>query len=309
MKKLAIISLFWGITLNGQDVSAFAGSLSFNYSGLGGTGTFSADFEEDTTTGAGATILSNEDTTFLMITAFIADGDSSVDMFMMLLRDTTGAGFSDDNVGIFNPLDPFPSVILMEDIDSAFAESFLDILPDSADIADSDSTELFTDSLFAEIIGLLISNAYVNVSGAISFTSSDSDSVAGSFNALLTPTNPFYAKTITNGQFSLYPVEIPMDLAVDTGPMIIPQQIEIRSVSPNPFNPSAEITFSTDKNSFITLDIFDISGAHVQSLTNGTYRPGTYSIVWHPGNQSAGVYFVVLSSPSGIATRKLIYLK
>ncbi len=291
----------------GQDPTTYSGSLSFNYSGLGGNGTFSGDFSVDTTSGAGAIQFADEDTTTLIISAFQPAGDDSVDIFLILLRDTTGDGITDATFPIFNPEDPFPSMILLENIDSVFAADLFSILPDSSDIVNPDSIN--TDSLLAEILTLLVNNAYVNVSGGITFATSDSDSVAGSFNGLVTPTNIFYAKTITNGQFNLYPAEIPIDLAVQPESQVIPRQFEIQTIAPNPFNPSTTIIFSVNEKTFITLDIVDVTGAHVQRLSNGSYQPGTHSIVWHPQNQSAGLYFALLSSSSGIATRKILFLK
>lgn len=303
--SLIILSL----SLYAQDPSVFSGSLSFEFSGLGGSGSFSADFEEDTTSAAGAALWTDADTTYMLVSAFKAESDSTLDVFLMMLRDTSGSGITNQNLGIFNPTDPFPSMILMEDMDTSLAASFIDLVPDSAELTDLDSTELFTDSLFAEIVGLLISNAYINVSGAITFTSSDSDSVAGSFSGILTPTNPFYARTISNGQFNLYPVEIPIELSVENKAVLFPLDFELTALYPNPFNPAVTLEFSVNQPSLLALNIYNLKGEAVESLFEAVYTPGIHSASWVPADMPSGVYIAALSSYNSVVSRKILYIK
>ena len=116
--------------------------------------------------------------------------------------------------------------------------------------------------------------------------------------------------TLVNSQALSIPVTLGVtSMTVVVGKTEVPGTFALGYASPNPFNPSTTIIFPVNEKTFITLDIVDVTGAHVQRLSNGSYQPGTHSIVWHPQNQSAGLYFALLSSSSGIATRKILFLK
>jgi FG-GAP-like repeat/Secretion system C-terminal sorting domain len=78
---------------------------------------------------------------------------------------------------------------------------------------------------------------------------------------------------------------------------------------PNPFNPSTVISYSINKNSFINLKVYDLTGKEVAVLVNENQRAGTYSVNFNAGNFPSGVYFYRLSAQDFIENKKMLYIK
>lgn len=81
---------------------------------------------------------------------------------------------------------------------------------------------------------------------------------------------------------------------------------------PNPFNPETNIRFSIQRQSEITLSVFDINGKEVARLIdNMRYNAGDYSVALKASefNLTSGVYFYKLTSGNFSGTRKMVLLK
>ena len=59
----------------------------------------------------------------------------------------------------------------------------------------------------------------------------------------------------------------------------------------------------------ISLSIFDINGRNLETLFSGSIAPGTKSIRWDSGQNSSGIYFVVLETEHYVDSKKLILVK
>jgi hypothetical protein len=83
---------------------------------------------------------------------------------------------------------------------------------------------------------------------------------------------------------------------------------------PNPFSGSATISFVLPRPGSASLEIYDLCGRKVSTLTQGRKQRGAYSLTWN-GNDSqgrrlsAGVYFYRLNSEGISLTRRLVLLK
>ncbi len=85
---------------------------------------------------------------------------------------------------------------------------------------------------------------------------------------------------------------------------------------PNPFNPSTTISFSVTQNSdFVTLEIYNIKGQKIKTLTNNLFTQGTHSIIWNGDDKngasvSSGIYFYKLFvNGKAKAVKKCLLLK
>ncbi len=78
---------------------------------------------------------------------------------------------------------------------------------------------------------------------------------------------------------------------------------------PNPFNPSTSIEFSMESTGHVSLKIYDITGAEVAQLVDGTYGAGSHSIQFNPGSLSAGTYLYVIESNGLREVKRMAYLK
>jgi hypothetical protein len=83
---------------------------------------------------------------------------------------------------------------------------------------------------------------------------------------------------------------------------------------PNPFNARTEIRFGLDKAQAVSLDIYDIGGRKVRTLTDSDYEAGVHTIFWDSRNDSgdpvaSGTYFYKLTTDSDNLIKKMVLLK
>jgi hypothetical protein len=77
-------------------------------------------------------------------------------------------------------------------------------------------------------------------------------------------------------------------------------------VYPHPVTSSAIISFTIQQDADILIDLFDLSGKKVKTIAAGNFDAGNHTISFHPGNLSAGIYFLQLKTVMGIQQQKLI---
>ncbi|MBN2829666.1 MAG: T9SS type A sorting domain-containing protein [Candidatus Cloacimonetes bacterium] len=102
--------------------------------------------------------------------------------------------------------------------------------------------------------------------------------------------------------------------AVDEN-IIEPNEItSLQSNYPNPFNPETTIAFSLKEKGNVKIDIYNITGQHIYTVTNETYDPGHHTIIWNGDGKNGnkvptGIYFYKMESGTYTKTRKMILLK
>jgi len=80
--------------------------------------------------------------------------------------------------------------------------------------------------------------------------------------------------------------------------------------APNPVSSSTSISFSLPAASNVSLDIFDVSGRLVRTLSSGLKDAGTHQVTWNGKDDSGsrlanGVYYYRLSTSTGVAAKTL----
>ena len=83
---------------------------------------------------------------------------------------------------------------------------------------------------------------------------------------------------------------------------------------PNPFNPSANIVFSTNERSPVQISIFNISGEKITEFDLGIKNQGEHTHAWHSRNKDGaqvptGVYFFIIKTNSKKESGKMILLR
>ena len=89
----------------------------------------------------------------------------------------------------------------------------------------------------------------------------------------------------------------------------IPSKYELTQNYPNPFNPSTSIDFSIPQSGYVRLGVFDMLGREVETLVNGEYESGTYSVTWNASRYASGAYVYLLQSGDFTATKKMMIVK
>ncbi len=78
---------------------------------------------------------------------------------------------------------------------------------------------------------------------------------------------------------------------------------------PNPFNPATNISFNLPTADHATLNVYNVRGALVTTLFNGSLEAGNHVVTWDGSTVASGVYFYRLTTSEGSQTRKMLLLK
>ena len=89
---------------------------------------------------------------------------------------------------------------------------------------------------------------------------------------------------------------------------------EIKSIFPNPFNPSTKIQYDIASDSFVKLEVYNLKGQKVKTLVNEYKEAKTYDVVWngktdYNSDVTSGIYFVKLQTADQVFTKKVVLLK
>jgi len=95
---------------------------------------------------------------------------------------------------------------------------------------------------------------------------------------------------------------------------VVPARYAVTSVSPNPFNAVAEISYAVPERSRVSIGVYNVQGQLVRRLLDRVTSPGEYRVIRdgkdaddHP--VGSGVYFCRLSAGDHEDTRKMVLLK
>ncbi|MCX5752115.1 MAG: FG-GAP-like repeat-containing protein [Candidatus Krumholzibacteria bacterium] len=92
------------------------------------------------------------------------------------------------------------------------------------------------------------------------------------------------------------------------------QLLALHQNHPNPFNPVTTIGYSLPSASYVTLEIYDVSGRRIARLVNEAQKGGAHTIEWagldEKGNPvSSGTYIYRLKAGKEVISRKMILLR
>ena len=91
---------------------------------------------------------------------------------------------------------------------------------------------------------------------------------------------------------------------------LTPEQYQLYSLYPNPFNPSLNIHFSLATPGKINILVYNSNGQEVESvLINKYLQVGKYNFSWDAGKNPSGLYFVKLESKNFTSVKKALFLK
>jgi len=112
-----------------------------------------------------------------------------------------------------------------------------------------------------------------------------------------------------NGQYRNFTIHVNAPFLDVAGNAMAPEEFELLSAYPNPFNSSLTLRYNLKQSSDVKLNVYDMRGSLVQSLVVGEKPKGTHSIVWNANQASAGVYMVKLENSGQTTMRKVMLLR
>jgi hypothetical protein len=89
----------------------------------------------------------------------------------------------------------------------------------------------------------------------------------------------------------------------------IPSEITLNSVYPNPFNPSATISFTVPSSQHVKISLFDMAGREVAVLFDGRKDEGSHRINLNGENLSSGNYMVRLIAGNTMKSQTISLIK
>ncbi len=90
----------------------------------------------------------------------------------------------------------------------------------------------------------------------------------------------------------------------------LPEKFGLENAYPNPFNPVTTVNFKLPIESQVHIQVFDIQGRLIETLSNGIMMSGGYhSVIWNADDHSSGLYIVKMLAGDHVSTQKLLLVK
>lgn len=110
-----------------------------------------------------------------------------------------------------------------------------------------------------------------------------------------------------SGWMDVWLVKFSPEQAARTTPT--PQNACLMSVFPNPFNSSAQISFTLPVTSRMSLRLYDVLGREVKLLMDETQTAGEHRVSFDGSNLSSSIYFCRMQAGNMQITRKIVLMK
>ena len=89
----------------------------------------------------------------------------------------------------------------------------------------------------------------------------------------------------------------------------VPEEFLLKNAYPNPFNPVTTLEFGIPVDGNVSIEIYNLQGRLVETLTERYMEAGYHSVVWNADSHSSGMYFVQMRAGEFLKTQKLILVK
>ena len=88
-----------------------------------------------------------------------------------------------------------------------------------------------------------------------------------------------------------------------------PTSFVLMPAYPNPFNPITNIQYGVPKESFVSIQVYDINGKLIDSLVDSFQSTGYHTITWDASKQSTGLYFIKFKVENNTQIQKVFLVK
>lgn len=94
----------------------------------------------------------------------------------------------------------------------------------------------------------------------------------------------------------------------------VPSSTRLMGNLPNPFNPTTEIRFDLSKRVTVSLEIYNVSGQRVRTLSAGSLPAGSHAVTWDGRDDtgtsvSSGVYFYRLQAGEFTESKRMTLIR
>jgi hypothetical protein len=120
--------------------------------------------------------------------------------------------------------------------------------------------------------------------------------------------NIVFGETTSLSPFALGMPQTPTGVD-DEASEVLPASFVLDQNYPNPFNPITEISFDLPRGSVVKLEVFNLIGQLVATLSNDYFSAGQHTVTWNANKRASGVYLYRLTAGELVETRKMLLLK
>lgn len=89
----------------------------------------------------------------------------------------------------------------------------------------------------------------------------------------------------------------------------VPEIFSLHQNYPNPFNAETIIRYDLPKESYVRINLYDITGKEIKVLVDGYHTAGYYSVHLKAENHSSGIYFYRITASEFSSIKKLVLVK
>jgi len=86
----------------------------------------------------------------------------------------------------------------------------------------------------------------------------------------------------------------------------IDNKVSVSQNRPNPFNGNTQIDINLDKAANVSVEVINITGQTVYSMSLGRKASGTHTVNLNSDNLSSGIYFYTVTAGTSQVTKKMI---
>lgn len=89
----------------------------------------------------------------------------------------------------------------------------------------------------------------------------------------------------------------------------IPDEYLLKNNYPNPFNPTTQIMYSVPEEGNVEIEVFELSGKSVTTLTNAFHQAGNYTTQFNASGLASGIYIYTMKAGDFKQSAKMLLLK
>ncbi len=99
---------------------------------------------------------------------------------------------------------------------------------------------------------------------------------------------------LSNENETFGPIHIKV-VGYNSDSVTVPYKTSLRSIYPNPFNPSTTVRFYVNTTDRVNIKVYNIRGQEIKQLTQEVYQPGFYKVIWNGKDENenrcaSGIY-------------------
>jgi PKD repeat protein len=99
---------------------------------------------------------------------------------------------------------------------------------------------------------------------------------------------------LSNENETFGPIHIKV-VGYNSDSVTVPYKTSLRSIYPNPFNPSTTVRFYVNTTDRVNIKVYNIRGQEIKQLTQEIYQPGFYKVIWNGKDENenrcaSGIY-------------------